>query len=318
MRRTSTCAWRLRPRVSWPWVASRRLSWATTRWTAARSCSGPVGSARSSSFSGRDGGSACVRSICARSSSRRRCGLEAADLVARQARLVLRAVLLHRPAGLRAQAERAADPLDVDAEHAGALAAAAERGDREPREVAHRGVVAVAIACSDLLAQRVEVDPLAAGDRRPRRRPRARSWRSASRLGGAEEEALEDEVEDAPVLGRLGERRGERLAEVAAARSTATSSSAANASRSSDVPIATPSARSASPEVAAIARVEPAHAGAAEAATPTRSATVSRSVRCLTMIDIVSRKTSRRRCRRRRAAAARAPSRSTRRSTAAS
>ena len=31
------------------------------------------GSARSSSFSGRDGGSACVRSICARSSSRRRC-----------------------------------------------------------------------------------------------------------------------------------------------------------------------------------------------------------------------------------------------------
>ena len=73
MRRTSTWAWRLRPRVSWPWVASRRLSCATTRCTAARSCSGPEGSARSSSLSGREAGSDCVRSICARSSSRRRC-----------------------------------------------------------------------------------------------------------------------------------------------------------------------------------------------------------------------------------------------------
>src|SRR6478735_8125460 len=70
--RMSTCARRLRPRASWPCVLSRRLSCATTRCTAARSCSGPDGSARSSSFSGRDGGSCSVRSICARSSSRRR------------------------------------------------------------------------------------------------------------------------------------------------------------------------------------------------------------------------------------------------------
>ncbi len=53
-------------------MARRRLSWATTRWTDARSWSGPVGRARSRSLSGRDGGSVRVRSICARSSSRRR------------------------------------------------------------------------------------------------------------------------------------------------------------------------------------------------------------------------------------------------------
>src|SRR4051794_17217939 len=69
--RMSTDAWRFWPRCSWPWVLSRRLSWATTRCTAARSCSGPLGSARSSSLSGRAGGSCSVRSICARSSSRR-------------------------------------------------------------------------------------------------------------------------------------------------------------------------------------------------------------------------------------------------------
>src|SRR3954453_15351498 len=72
VRRTSTCAWRLRPRLSWPCVFSRRLSWATTRWTAAGSWGGPLGSAGSSAFSGRAGGSVSVRSICARSSSWRR------------------------------------------------------------------------------------------------------------------------------------------------------------------------------------------------------------------------------------------------------
>src|SRR4051794_19934181 len=73
VRRTSTTSVRRRPRCSCPCVASRRLSCATTRCTAARSCSGPDGSARSNSRSGRDGGSDCVRSISARSSSRRRC-----------------------------------------------------------------------------------------------------------------------------------------------------------------------------------------------------------------------------------------------------
>src|SRR4051794_28201960 len=71
VRRTSTWLRRLRPRCSLPCVASRRRSWATTRCTAARSCSGPLGRARSISLSGREGGNCSVRSICARSSSRR-------------------------------------------------------------------------------------------------------------------------------------------------------------------------------------------------------------------------------------------------------
>ena len=82
--------------------------------------------------------------------------LEAPQLLAREpfaARVVVGQVGLR----LGAQPERAADPLDVDAEHARALAAP-ERGDREPREVAHRGIRAVPQRRGDLLAQRVEVD----------------------------------------------------------------------------------------------------------------------------------------------------------------
>ena len=45
-------------------------------------------------------------------------------------------------AAARLQAEAAPDPLHVDADHAGALAAAAEGGDREPGQVAHLAVVA--------------------------------------------------------------------------------------------------------------------------------------------------------------------------------
>ena len=71
MRRMSTTCERRRPRCSWPCVASRRFSWATTRCTAARSCNGLLGSARSNSWSGFAGGSDWVRSISARSSSRR-------------------------------------------------------------------------------------------------------------------------------------------------------------------------------------------------------------------------------------------------------
>ena len=221
MRRTSTCAWRLRPRVSCPCVASRRLSCATTRWTAARSWSGPEGSARSSSFSGRDGGSACVRSICARSSSRRRC--------CSKRRIWSRVSgagggspsgSRTRPAGLGAQPQRAPDALDVDAEHPRALAAAPEGGDREPGEVAHGRLVAVADRLDELLAQVVVVDLLAAGDavavlvlRAGPGGPLAHAALHRGRLGGAEEEALEHEVEHAPVLRRLGERRRQRLAE---------------------------------------------------------------------------------------------------------
>ena len=178
--RTSTWAWRLRPRCSLPWVFSRRLSCATTRCTAARSCSGPVGSARSSSFSGRAGGSASVRSICARSSSRRSSGSKRRMLVARQA-VAARVVLRQLGLRLGAQAELAADALHVDADHARALALAAERGDRQPREVAHaRPRRRRAIACGDLPAQRLEVELAPASSCR-RRRPRATpSWTAAS------------------------------------------------------------------------------------------------------------------------------------------
>src|SRR5258708_4312785 len=62
---------------------------------------------------------------------------------------------------LRAQAERAPDPLHVHAEHPRALAAS-EGGDREARKVAHRRVRAVAERRGDLLAERVEVDLLGA------------------------------------------------------------------------------------------------------------------------------------------------------------
>ncbi len=113
------------------------------------------------------------------------------------------------PLGL--EAERAADPLDVDADDARALAAAAECGDREPREVAHLPVLAVADRLADGLAQALEVDlaveALGLGEC------------ALERLGlrGAEEVAVEQQLEDPPVLLRLGDRRRERLAEVLAA-----------------------------------------------------------------------------------------------------
>ncbi len=59
--------------------------------------------------------------------------------------------------GLGPQAERAADPLHVDAENARALAAA-ERRDRQPGQVSHRVIRAVSERRRDLLAERVEVD----------------------------------------------------------------------------------------------------------------------------------------------------------------
>ena len=72
VRRTSTERPLRRPRCSWPRVASRRFICETARWTAARSWVGLVGRARSSSASGREGGRVEVRSIRSRSSSRRR------------------------------------------------------------------------------------------------------------------------------------------------------------------------------------------------------------------------------------------------------
>ena len=141
-------------------------------------------------------------------------GLERADLLARE--LDRRALALHQSARVRAQPERAADPLHVDAEHAGALAAAAERGDRQPCEVAQRALVAAPDRLQDLLAQRLVVDPLPAGDAvdlLAGGSALAHAVLERGALGGAEEVALEHDVEHAPVVRRLGERGGERLAE---------------------------------------------------------------------------------------------------------
>ena len=330
-------AWRLRPRSSWPWVFSRRLSCATTRCTAARSCSGPRGQ-RAVELVERPGG-------------RQRLG--ALDLARARARgaAAPRSRGSPRAAGPRARGSSGgrsgwgsarrpsarrmrwtSTPITPEPSPWRPNAAIARRARSRMR-----ALVAVAQRRGDLLAQRrrgsssapalvaclagaVLADALAHG----------------RQLGGTEEEAVEDEVEDAAVLGRLGQRRGERLAEVLAL-GPRDCSSAANASSSSLVPTATPSPRSSSPNSSSArpcrgagptARPAPEGAApgrlaggrgtaAAPSFTPTRSATMSRSVRCLTMIAIVC-GTSRRRCRRRRAAAARAPSRWTPRSTAAS
>ena len=137
--------------------------------------------------------------------------LEAAQLLAREA-LAARVGLGQVRLRLGAQADRAPDALHVDADDPRALALAPEGGDGQPREVAHRAVVAVAQRGRDLRAQRVEVeltrlagvDPALLAD----------VLAHGGRLGGAKEEALEDELEDPAVLRRLGQRRGERLAEV--------------------------------------------------------------------------------------------------------
>ena len=112
-------------------------------------------------------------------------------------------------AGVGPKPKRAPDALDVHSDHAGALALAAERGDREPRHVAHLAIRALADRVADALAQLVDVHPLAALEA-------LLAQPSLHRLAfhRAEEEAVEDQLEHAPVLLRLGERRRERLAEI--------------------------------------------------------------------------------------------------------
>src|SRR6185295_8838819 len=110
---------------------------------------------------------------------------------------------------LALQPERAPDPLDVDPDHARALALAPEGGDREPREVAHLAVRAGADRLADALAERVEVELVAAAEAFLRQ---ALLERLA--LDDPEEESLKQHVEHVPVLLRLRERGRERLAEV--------------------------------------------------------------------------------------------------------
>ena len=113
------------------------------------------------------------------------------------------------------EAEGAADPLHVDADHARALGAA-EGGDRQPRQVAHRVLVAGLHRLADRFAQLVHVEALAVAGRRPALGVLGHPALDRLRLGGAEEVAVEDQLEDAAVVLGLGDRRRQRLAEVGA------------------------------------------------------------------------------------------------------
>ena len=183
--------------------------------------------------------------------------LEAVELLAVDRRQLGGAVLGRR-LGPGRELQGAADPLHVDADHARALALAAEGGDRQPRQVAHLALV----------ARRRSPGGSARAARRCRaaRRPRGAAPCSLDpaldrlRLGGAEEPALEEQLEEPPVLLRLGDRRRQRLAEVVAATSQGTCSSAAKASRISEVPTATPSLRSSSQKPSSFA-ARPGRAG---------------------------------------------------------
>src|SRR4051794_3913910 len=63
---------------------------------------------------------------------------------------------------LLAQVQRAANALDVHADHAGALSLAAERGHRQACQVGHLTVAALPDRVLDLAAQLIQVDALAA------------------------------------------------------------------------------------------------------------------------------------------------------------
>ncbi len=145
--------------------------------------------------------------------------LEAGQLVAVERRPLLAGVGPRR-LGAGAEPEAAADPLDVDADHAGALLAA-EGGDRQAGEVAQRVLVALLHRVADQLAQLLAVE--AVGEVAARLGALVDLVVGGSlgdplldrgRLGGAEEVAVEEQLEGAPVVLGLGDRRRQRLAEV--------------------------------------------------------------------------------------------------------
>ena len=120
--------------------------------------------------------------------------LEAVDAVAVDRRLLALLLLAGRSGG---ELERAADALDVDADHAGAVAAPPEGGDRKPREVAHVALAPLGDRLADRLAELVRVEPLSALV------AVVLAELAVDRLGlrRAEEVAVEDQVEDAAVVG---------------------------------------------------------------------------------------------------------------------
>ena len=251
MRRTSTCAWRLRPRVSWPWVARRRLSCITTRCTAARSCSGPDGSARSSSLSGRDGGSACVRSICARSSSRRRCSSKRRiwSRVSGSGRGSAESSRTGPPGSERSPSERrircTSTPSTPEPWPRRPNAAIASRA--RSRIAASFSSRIARSTCSRRSSKSIRSPPaMPSGSSSPSAPARSRTpWRSASPSAARKKKRSNTRSKTRRSSGDLA------IVAASASRNGAgsvqpTSPSAAKASLSSEVPTATPSARSSS------------------------------------------------------------------------
>jgi hypothetical protein len=115
--------------------------------------------------------------------------LEAVDLIAIESGLL-------GAAPLSLEAQRSANALHVNADHARPLASTTERGDGKPREVAHLPVAALGDCLAHGLAQLVQVQAAAAVV--PPILADAPFERL--RLAGAEEEAIEEELEDAAVL----------------------------------------------------------------------------------------------------------------------
>jgi hypothetical protein len=100
------------------------------------------------------------------------------------------------PSPARLQAQRAADPLHVHADHPRALPLSSEGIHREASEVPHRAVVALGDRAADRLPELVEVDPVARAFEALVLYPAFERLR----LCGAEEVAIEQQLEDPPVL----------------------------------------------------------------------------------------------------------------------
>ena len=137
--------------------------------------------------------------------------LEAVELVAVDRRPLLAAVL-----GRRLRCRRRGRACGGSAARRRRPRPSPRPGGRRRRSPAAPGrasrLVAVDDRLADLLAQLVDVEPLAAlvAPRPPRSMPAL----DRLGLGGAEEVAVEEQLEDAAVLLGLGDRRRQRLAEV--------------------------------------------------------------------------------------------------------
>src|SRR5215208_2758317 len=197
-----------------------------------------------------------------------------------------------RAAALGLQAQRAADALHVHADHTRALASAPEGGDRQASHVAHLPVAAVRDRLPHGLAKLVEVEAVA-----PVIAPvLADSLLERLGLGRPEEEAIEEKLENPAVLLRLRHRGRERLAEVVLGRPGHVlqrgegvqdlrrpdcDALAAQLLAERDKPRREPRRQRAHPDASAPRPCTP------PSFMPTRSATRSMSVRCLTMMLMV-------------------------------